>query len=254
MPQAIRTIIIFCILLINFSAIFAAEEGSLTVKTTPEGIEVWIDEKYIGDSPVIDKKLKAGRYTVKLVDPIQHTSLIEEILIQDGKDIIVEKAMTGKFGSLKVGSSPDGAQVYILTSLGKTPVSNDFMNPGKYRIEMRHPNKRYAIMSEDIIIPKGETVSLEKTLEKASPFNMKALVRLGFGAGAIASFVWAIVEQGNVKEYETLSKPNINKELLTNPDLQGQYVKNETSARNKRTFGIILGCACVVGFEIVAFF
>jgi hypothetical protein len=240
------------------AVLFAADEGSLTVTTTPEGVEVWIDEKYVGDSPVMGKKLKEGRYTVKLIDPIQHTSLIEEVLIQDGRDVVIEKAMSGKFGSLKVGSSPEGANVYLLTSLGKTPLSNDFMNPGKYRIEIRHPNKHYSVHAEDVTVPRGEVVNLEKTLEKASPFDMKAVVRLGLGAGAIASFIWAVVEQGNVKENETLAKRNINVNLQDNPVVAEQLIKGfedeEHSSRVKRTFGIVLGCVCVVGFEVVAFF
>jgi len=236
------------------AAIIAAGEGGLTVKTEPQGIEVWIDEKYVGDSPIIDKKLKAGRYRVKLVDPIQHTSVEEEVLIQDGKDIVLEKTIKGKFGSLKVTSDPENANVYLLTSLGKTPVTNDFMNPGKYRVEIRHPNKRYAVATGDIVIPRGETVTLAKTLEKTSAFNMKALARMGLGAGAIASFVWAIVEQGNKKMYETKADYSINQELQDTPGLDRRYKDDMHSAAVKRTIGIILGCTCVVGFEIVAFF
>jgi hypothetical protein len=224
--------------------LFAGDEGSVTVKTDPEGIEVWIDGKYLGDSPIAGKMLKAGRYTIKLVDPIQHTSLSEEVLVQSGKDVILEKTMKGKFGGLKVDSDPEGAQVSLLTSLGKTPLSNDFMNPGKYRIEIRHPRKRYAVVSEDIVIPRGETVTLNKTLEKTSPFNMKALVRLGLGAGAVASFVWAIVEQGNYKDAK--ARDDFTNDPKADDDAH--------SAAVQRVFGIVLGSACVVGFEIVAFF
>jgi hypothetical protein len=227
------------IMLISGAFLAAADDGSLTVKTTPEGVEVWIDEKYAGDTPIIDKKLKSGRYNIRLVDPIQHTSVTEEVLIQDDKNVILEKTMSGKFGSLKIQSNPEGANVYLLTSLGKTPVSNDFMNPGKYHVEIRHPNKRIAVLREDVVIPRGETISLEKTLEKSSPLNLKVIARLGFGAGAIAGFAWAIAENGNAKEYSKNYKNHPN---------------DEQSAKIKRNVGIVVGCVCVTGFEIVAFF
>jgi hypothetical protein len=119
------------------SSVFA--EGTLTVKTDPQGIEVWLGDKFIGQSPVIDKKIKAGRYTLKLVDPAQHTSTSEELLVQDGQPTVVERTIASKFGSLKITSSPQGADVYIATELGKTPVANDFMNPGRYRIHGTRP-------------------------------------------------------------------------------------------------------------------
>jgi hypothetical protein len=246
-----------CMVIFAYAArAFSAEEGSLTVTTDPDGIEVWLDDKYVGDTPVMEKKLKAGRYTVKLIDPIQHTSISEEVLIQEGRKTVIEKAMKGKFGSLKVTSDPEAANVYLLTSLGKTPVSNDFMNPGKYRLEIRHPNKRYSVASEDIVIPRGELVNVTKALEKQSPFDLKAFLRLGFGAGAIAGFVWAIVEQGNKKAYDTKADEGVNAELQNDPDraIKKGYEDNAHSSAVKRTFGVVIGCVCVVGFEIVAFF
>jgi hypothetical protein len=228
-----------------------ASEGSLSVKTTPEGVEVWIDDKYIGDTPIIDKKLKTGRYTLKLIDPIQHTSSSEEIFIQADESVVIEKTITAKFGSLKVSSDPEGAHVYIATELGKTPLSNDFMNPGKYRLEIKHPNESYASVTEDIVIPRGKTVKLSKTLEKTSAFDLKALVRLGLGAGAIVSYIWAVVEQGEYK-YNT----NEARHLTAPADIgkKQEYENNAGAAAAKRTVGIILGTVCVVGFEIVAFF
>ena len=102
----------------------------LTVKTDPDGIEVWLDDKYIGDSPILDKKLKTGKYTLKLVDPVQHTSTSEDVFIQSGEQTVVEKTLKSRYGTLKVNSDPEGADVYVLTELGKTPVSNDFIIPG----------------------------------------------------------------------------------------------------------------------------
>jgi hypothetical protein len=210
---------------------FAESEGAITVKTDPDGIEVWLDDKYIGDSPIMAKKLKAGRYSLKLVDPAQKTSTVEEVFIQANEQTVIEKTIKSRYGSLKLNSDPEGADVYILTSLGKTPVSNDFIIPGKYRLEVRHQNKSYDKIVEDIVVAKGETVNLNKIIPKKNALDGKALLRLALGAGAIGAMVLTVVES-----YD----PNF------------KYAGN--GAQNGQIIGIVAGSLCVIGFEIVAFF
>lgn len=228
----------------SFYAIFA--DGILTVRTDPDGIEIWLDDNFVGDSPIIDKKLKSGRYTLKMVDPVQHSSTIEEIFVQEGETTVIEKTLKSKFGSLKVSSDPEGATVSIATELGKTPVSNNFMNPGKYRVEIRYPNKRYHSASEDIVIPRGETVSLSKTLEQEKRFDKKDFWRLMLGAGTAGGYVWAIVQQGNHTKFDEQYKSN---ELL-NSSAKGKA----DGALAQTIIGTIVGSLCLVGLEIVAFF
>ena len=195
-----------CLILSLIAIIFSISintfaDGSLTVKTDPEGIEVWLDDKFIGDSPVFDKKLKGGRYNLKLVDPVQHSSTIEEIFIQENETTVIEKTIKSKYGTLKVQTDPEGAQVYISTELGNTPVSNDFMNPGKYRVEIRHPNSKYHPMVENIIIPRGEAVSISKTLEKEEFLNKKAKLRIVLGAITAGGIALALIEHSQAKKY-----------------------------------------------------
>jgi hypothetical protein len=217
-------------LLLATGAAYAQADGVLTVKTDPEGIKIWLDDKYIGDSPLLDKKLKPGRYSLKLVDPVQQTSSIEEVFIQSGETTVIEKTVKSNYGSLKVGSEPDGAEVSILTTLGKTPLSNDFMIPGKYRLEIKHPGSSYLKSVSDIVIPRGEIVSVNKALEKKSALDGKAVARLALGLGAIAGFGMAVGER-------------------TDGNFGGS-----NGAVNGEWMGIVLGCLCVVGFEIVGFF
>jgi PEGA domain len=187
------TAIVLCVAL--KMSVYAEAEGTLNVKTDPDGIEVWLDDKYIGDSPVIDKKLKAGKYSLKLVDPIQHTSSIEEVFIQANEQTVVEKTMKSRFGSLKINSDPDGADVSILTSLGKTPLSNDFIIPGKYRLEITRQGCKPTVA--DIVVPKGEVASVQKTLEKKNVLDTKGVVKILLGAGAVGGIVCALVESND---------------------------------------------------------
>ncbi|MDD5676078.1 MAG: PEGA domain-containing protein [Chitinivibrionales bacterium] len=240
-----RTAFFACLLaLLIFKGLaIAATEGMLTVKTDPEGVEVWVDDKYIGDAPIIAKKISPGRYTLKLVDPVGHSSAAEEIFIENGQTTTIEKAIKTKYGSLKVTTDPPGAQVYLLTQLGQTPLNNDFIIPGKYRLEVTPSSPGYKTVTADVVIPKGETVTLNKILERKTIFDTKALARIALGVGAIAFYGWAISAQGDYRYYSHIP-------MAVDPTA----VDKSNSAAAQRTWGIILGTTCVLGFEIVAFF
>jgi len=235
------------IILIFFKYITFAD-GRLTVHTVPENIEVWIDDQYIGDSPIIDKKLRQGRYLLRFIDPIQHTSEIENIFINDNDSLYIEKTIQTRYGKLLVKSNPPGANVLISTDLGETPLSNDFMNPGKYRIEIRYPDGKYRVSTSDIIIPKGETVKLEKELEKNKQINKISILRITLGACAIGALIWAVVDQGKYKLYNFKAS----EALLS--DLQNEYQSRADKAKLRRTIAVSTGVTCIISFEITSFF
>lgn len=231
-----QTAVLVCIALFPV----LAQEGRLTVTTDPEGVEVWLDENYIGNTPITERKFPVGRYTVRLVDPIQRISQMEQIMITAGQSVILEKKLDPKFGTLKVNTVPEGAEVFLSVPLGKTPVSNDFIIPGKYLLQIKYPDH---FSSKNVTVNKGAPVTVSDTMPAVEPppeeplLNKKAWIRLGLGAGAIGSFVWALVEHGNVSEF--------------------RYENNNEKAATAslfRALGITAGSLCVIGFEVVAFF
>ncbi|MBN1757115.1 MAG: PEGA domain-containing protein [Chitinispirillaceae bacterium] len=238
-----RTVVGFLLAGVLFFSAYA--DGFLTVRTDPDGIEVWLDDNFVGDSPIIDKKLKSGRYSLKLVDPVQHSSTVEEIFIQDNENTVIEKTIKSKFGSLKVTSVPEGAQVSIATELGPSPVSNDFMNPGKYRVEIRHPDKKYHPAVEEVVIPRGETVSLSKTLEKEKSWDKKDTWRILLGLGTAGGYALGIVEYGQFKKLQQQAKP---------PLMDQDAEQRKTGKLVWSILGTVAGSLCLVGLEIVAFF
>jgi hypothetical protein len=218
------------------AAVFA--EGTLTVKTDPEGIEVWLGDKFIGQSPITDKKIRAGRYTLKLVDPTQHTSTTEELLIQDGEATVVERTISSKFGSLKITSSPQGADVFLATELGKTPVANDFMNPGRYRVEIRPKSSWYQTAVTEVTIPKGETVFIDQKLQGRPFFTLKNMLSLALMAGAAGGFAWGVIENGHYEKYNKAGQPS----------------SAVDGAKLGRALGVVGGSSCLIGLGIVALF
>ncbi len=220
-----------------FCNVFALDEGKVTVTTDPEGVEVWLGDNYIGNSPVIEKKVPTGKYIIKLVDPVQRTSQIEQILVTPNNTVTIEKKMKPRFGTLKVNSVPEDADVYITMPLGKTPLLNEFINPGKYEIEIQHPNKRYHSLVKSVVVSEGSANLVSDTLVKDKLLNNKALLRLALGAGALGSFIWGAVENGKQHSFKAEHKDS-----------------DAKTAGVLRTIGLSAGALCVVGFEVVAFF
>jgi len=208
--------------------IFADSDATLSVKTIPDGVEVWLDDKYIGDSPITGKKLLHGKYILKLIDPIQHTSVSEEIFLQTGEPTIVEKTIPSKFGSLKVNTEPDGANISMIMPLGKTPLVNDFIVPGKYRLEINRLGG-YKTEFVDVIVPKGDVTLVQKALEKKNVLDNKAIARLGFGLGTLGGFTVALLET------------------------QDKNFHGANGSVTGEILGICIGALCVISFEIVGF-
>jgi PEGA domain len=235
-----------CILSIGGMVVSSFAEGILTVKTDPDGIEVWLGDKFLGQSPIIEKKIRAGRYVLKLVDPAQHTSATEELLIQDNEPLVIDRAISSKFGRLKVTSDPDGADVYIATELGKTPLSNDFMNPGRYHIEIRPPNGLYQTAVSEVTIPKGETVTIDKKLG-SKLFSTRNLISFGLLAISAGGFAIGLIEQGHCGMYQERMKKAL-------PSDKSALQDKIDGASLDRTLGVVIGAAGLLGLEIVVLF
>lgn len=233
------------VLFMMVSVASGVEEGRLTVTTDPDGIEIWLGDNFIGNSPVTDKKVPVGRYMLKLIDPVQRISQEEQVMITSSTPVIIEKKMKPKFGTIKVTSIPEDADVYFMMPLGKTPLTNEFINPGKYVMEVRPANKKFHPSISDIVVTAGSTRLVADTLVREKILSNKAVLRLALGAGAVAGFVWAIIEQG---EYQKFTDRH-----STDPADRNAVSKSQ-SAGLYRNLGIIGGSLCVIGFEIVAFF
>ncbi|HON10943.1 MAG TPA: PEGA domain-containing protein [Chitinispirillaceae bacterium] len=242
-----KTLLLRSLVFLVLSAVknsYSSDAGILSVITEPESIEVWINNDFLGLSPVIDKKMPEGTYQIKLVDPLQRSSVYEQISISKNTRTIVEKKIDSRFGCLKVSSVPQGAKVFLSTELGTTPLVNEFMNPGTYSLRIQHPDTRYDPLSRSITIKQGDTVSLNESLEREKILNKKALIRLSLGAAAAGGFVWAIIEQGLRQKYTDRYKLTADNKYKTDSDI----------ASRCSILGITIGSACLIGLEIAAFF
>jgi hypothetical protein len=219
-----------------------AEEGMLTVTTDPEGVEVWLGDNYIGNSPITAKKVPIGRYTIKLIDPVMRISQAEQVMITENATVVIEKKLKPKFGTLRINSVPEDAEVYMTMPLGKTPLVNEFINPGKYILEIRHPNKLYKSSSENVTISEGAVNTILDTLEMVQVpkvnNNKKIIARLALGGLAAAGFTFAIIKERDKQIHLK----------------DGNSGDEAGKARTQEVLGITVGALSIIGFEIIAFF
>jgi hypothetical protein len=109
-----------------------------------------------------------------------------------------------RFAKLRVDSDPPGAEVVIVAELGKTPLTNEFINPGMYKIEIRHKSG-YLPAVEELTLRDGQHAVVSHKLKKPQLFTKKRQIQLALGAGAAAGFAYAIVEQNERSAYRQKS-------------------------------------------------
>jgi len=226
--------LIFVFIPASFAYASKQSGGTLTVITVPERSEVWIDGGYAGITPIRDKRLAAGTYTLRLVDPSRQTSASETVVISDGERLLIERTLGGSHARLRVDTYPQGADVAIIADLGKTPLVNDYLTPGQYRLEIRHPNTKYMSATKDVAFVDGQPVTISHRLEKPPVFTTKRCVQLGLGTGAAAAWTWAVIEQ-----HAASSNPS-----------EGSASKN---AKVRRTVAIVAAASLSVALQVTIF-
>jgi|GEM_PF-749661 len=223
------------------------EGGTLTVITVPERAEVWIDGGYAGLTPIRDKVLAPGRYTLRLVDPTRQTSTSETVVIGDGERLIVERSLGGSYARLRVDTDPQGANVGISADLGKTPIVNDYLTPGQYKIEIRHPNTKYLPIFVDTSFVDGQLLTISHKLGKPPLFTTKRTVQLALGTGAALAWTWAVIEQH-------VTSSSLQKSIYATDD--GRAEKMSTRAENagiRRTVAVSAAGVLTVALQVTIF-
>ncbi len=82
--------------------------------------------------------------------------------------------------TVEVKSNPPGAKSSILINLGHTP-TEQYVKPGSYRLEVRHPNERYLALDTSITVTPNIKNILYADLQKRPLLTSKAIGRIALG-------------------------------------------------------------------------
>lgn len=166
-------------------SIFATERGSLTILSEPSDAHIYIDDEYVGKTPLNDYMLDQGEYSVRLIDEVTQVTATENIKVTPDSSIILNVPLQKDFGTIKVTTEPEGADVYFTSHIGKTPLKDERIVPGAYTLEIKMPNSNYKSIKKNIVISPDMTVNVTEDLPKEKKFKISQIaLRLGLAAAA----------------------------------------------------------------------
>ena len=131
--------------------------GWFSIQVKPEKASIYLNEQYLGDAPISDRKKQSGHYQLRIQAPMYKTDR-REIIIQDGQRHNIDIQLKPAYGFLHVTSNIDGASVIIDGQpKGQTPFKEK-LSSGSYYLKINH-NDYLTIPEQQIIIQDNKTTA-----------------------------------------------------------------------------------------------
>ena len=136
--------------------------GFISVYSTPSGAKVYIDDTYIGKTPIEHKEVQTGRHEIA-IEKEGYQNYTKTIEILPNKTILVNATLKAIEGGLYITSNPSEADVYINGSYrGKTPLYL-VIPVGKYEVKVT--KEGYANYTTEVEVKAWITTSIKVNLE-----------------------------------------------------------------------------------------
>lgn len=133
--------------------------GHITINTLPDA-SIYLNGNYVGKGSYNDN-LDFGNYNVKVTSSGYHDKS-QTFSITSGEKKEINLTPDKIYGSIKVSSSPSGADVYIDgQNKGKTPLTIGNLLPGNHTLELRKSS--FVNVNKTISIIGNETISSDVT-------------------------------------------------------------------------------------------
>ena len=159
---------------------FLPRTGTLTVTSTPSGADIYVDNTWIGKTPLTGYEVDTGvrhekQVTVGLVLS-GYKNHVEQLTLRGGQhtplDVGLERFIS-RTGTLTVTSTPSGASVYIDGDLiGQTPLRDYEIDTGSQRekqVEIRLEMSGYKSHVSKLTLKGGQHTPLDVGLERFLP-------------------------------------------------------------------------------------
>lgn len=137
--------------------------GWIIIDSTPAGASVYLNDDYVGNTPLDTYKAPYGQYAYRLELGNYHNA--NGVIDLNQPSIEVKVPLKPAFGSIKVESSVSGAQVLLDgKSTGKTtPCTIEEVPSGSHHITVQLA--KYAPRQLDVVVNDGEIASVNATLD-----------------------------------------------------------------------------------------
>lgn len=141
--------------------------GSLAVRATPRS-KVYIDGKYVGKTPQLNMKFRAGKHRVKLVAPDGRT-WNRWVRLRPGNPQRIKHRFPPRVSYIRVNATPR-AKVYLDGKyIGTTPIARKKVKPGRHTIKLRKPG--FFSVTTGYVAQPGRTKTISKRLRRRPRFG-----------------------------------------------------------------------------------
>ena len=140
--------------------------GFLNISTTPEqDAKVFVDEEYVGLSPVKTDKLKSGTHTVRVMKDM-YKMAEKSFTVNDGQTTNATLNMSANFVTLTLTVDTD-ADIYVDDEYKGKGKWTGRLSDGSHIFEARKTNHKPSKKSVDLVLGENKTI----TLDAPTPIN-----------------------------------------------------------------------------------
>ena len=140
--------------------------GFLNILTTPEqGAKVFVDEEYVGQSPVKTDKLKSGTHTVRVMKDM-YKMKEQSFTVTDGQTTNATLNMAANFVNVTV-TTDSQSDIYVDDEYKGKGRWTGRLSDGSHMFEARKTNHRTSKKSLDLVLGETKTISIDAP----SPIN-----------------------------------------------------------------------------------
>jgi len=215
-------------------ALSGQEKAILSVETAQTGSLVYLDDQYLGRTPV-ESAVLPGRYLLR-VEGEGFRSYSTEVNLVSGRRIELrpELIALNHSASIRVASVPDNALVYLdSTFLGRTPLEKSALPAGDHRLRISLEGHIDRIRGVHLENGKTEEVSLELTPgDNAKHFSDPGFAILDWTYGDLSfySMVSVLGFYGGWMIFSVEKQRTINSLRPMDPFILGAYDTSNSSA------------------------
>ena len=140
--------------------------GYINISTSPEqGAKVFVDDDYIGESPITTDKLASGTHTVRVMKEMFKMKE-QPFTVSDGQTTNATLNMSANFVSVTINTDTD-ADIYVDEEYKGKGRWTGRVSDGSHILEARKENHRSSTQTVELVLGENKTF----TLEAPKPIN-----------------------------------------------------------------------------------
>jgi hypothetical protein len=153
------------------------QTGSLDLDSSPTGADVWIDNRYYGETPLVIGDLSEGSHAMTFrkagYEDMKQDVVITANQVYRTNQGLVEYTPNPGVGSLQIDSTPGGAAIFLNNNYqGSTPVSGgafdiNQLTPGSYTLRLTLPDYQPSVQT--VSVQNGIINDIHATLVPVTP-------------------------------------------------------------------------------------